>query len=75
MLGNDAGDDNVIVRGLGPSLSAAGVSTVLANPTLELRNSDGTLLISNNDWQDNASAGGGDQRRRVWRRATPSRRP
>ena len=37
---------------------------VLANPTLELRNSDGTLLISNNDWQDNpaqaaAIAGGG----------------
>jgi hypothetical protein len=26
---------------------------VLADPTLELRNSDGTLLASNNDWQDN----------------------
>ncbi len=53
MLGNNAGVDQVIVRGLGPSLTAAGVPTVLANPTLELRNSDGTLLVSNNDWQDN----------------------
>jgi hypothetical protein len=53
ILGNNAGDDRIIVRGIGPSLTAAGVPTVLANPTLELRNSDGTLLISDNDWQDN----------------------
>jgi hypothetical protein len=31
------------------------VSSVLANPTLELRNSSGTLQISNNDWQDSPS--------------------
>ena len=55
MLGNNAGDDSVVVRGLGPSLTAAGVTNVLANPTLELRNSDGTLQISNNDWQDSPS--------------------
>jgi hypothetical protein len=55
MLGNNASDDNVIVRGLGPSLTAVGVPNVLANPTLELRNSDGTLQISNNDWQDSPS--------------------
>jgi hypothetical protein len=53
MLGNHASNDSVIVRGLGPSLSAFGVTSVLANPTLELRNGDGTLQISNNDWQDN----------------------
>jgi hypothetical protein len=29
------------------------VSNALADPILELRNSNGTLLISNNDWQDN----------------------
>ncbi len=29
------------------------MSSVLADPTLELRDSNGTLLISNNDWQDN----------------------
>ena len=26
---------------------------MLANPTLELRNPDGTLVFTNNDWQDN----------------------
>ena len=54
-LGNGAGDDRVVIRGLGPSLIAFGVPNALANPTLELRNSNGTLLISNNDWQDNAA--------------------
>ena len=52
-LGNNVGDDRIVVRGLGPSLTAAGVSNVLADPALELRNGNGTLLISNNDWQDN----------------------
>jgi hypothetical protein len=28
------------------------VTNALANPTLELRDSNGVLLISNNDWQD-----------------------
>ena len=53
ILGNGGGNDRVIVRGLGPSLSAAGVPDVLANPTLELRDNNGALLISNDDWQDN----------------------
>jgi hypothetical protein len=52
ILGGNAGDDNFILRGLGPSLAAAGVPTVLANPTLELRDSNGALLLANNDWQD-----------------------
>ena len=30
-----------------------GLGAKLANPTLELRNSNGTLLVYNNDWQDN----------------------
>jgi hypothetical protein len=55
ILGDNGGDDRVIVRGLGPSLGDAGLSNVLADPTLELRNSDGTLLVSDNDWQDNAA--------------------
>ena len=38
---------------MGPSLAAAGVTNVLANPTLELRDNNGALLIANNDWQDN----------------------
>jgi hypothetical protein len=30
-----------------------GVPNALADPTLELRDSNGTLLVSDNDWQDN----------------------
>ncbi len=53
ILGNGASTDGIIVRGLGPSLTALGVPNALADPTLELRNSDGTLLASDNDWMDN----------------------
>jgi hypothetical protein len=53
ILGNHSGDDRIVVRGIGPSLTAFGVANALANPTLELRDSNGALLIGNNDWQDN----------------------
>lgn len=42
----------VVVRAIGPSLSQFGVAGALADPLLELRNAQGTILISNNDWQD-----------------------
>lgn len=41
---------NVIVRGMGPSTGVAGF---LADPTLELRDGNGALIASNNDWQTN----------------------
>jgi uncharacterized delta-60 repeat protein len=41
----------VIVRGIGPSLGAAGVPDFLADPVLELHKSDGTI-ITNNNWKD-----------------------
>jgi len=47
-----SGNDNVIVRGVGPSLTQFGVPNALADPTLELRDSNGALLIGNNNWQD-----------------------
>jgi hypothetical protein len=53
ILGNHSGVDRVIARGIGPSLTAFGVANALANPTLELRDQNGALLFSNNDWQDN----------------------
>jgi hypothetical protein len=52
ILGNNGGPDKIMVRGIGPSLTALGVPGALANPGLELRDSNGALLISNNDWQD-----------------------
>ena len=51
--GGSSGNDRIVVRGLGPSLGAAGVPNALADPVLELRNGNGVLLVSNNDWQDN----------------------
>jgi hypothetical protein len=42
----------VIVRALGPTLTGFGVSNALADPTLELRDVNGTLLASNDDWKD-----------------------
>jgi hypothetical protein len=53
ILGNHTGNDRIVVRGIGPSLTAAGVANALANPTLELHDGNGVLLASNNDWQDN----------------------
>lgn len=53
MVSPGGASDRVVVRGIGPSLSALGVPNTLANPTLELRNSNGSLIFSNNDWQDN----------------------
>ncbi len=53
ILGNNGGNDRIAVRGLGPSLAAAGLSNVLADPVLELRDGNGVLRVSNNDWQDN----------------------
>ena len=54
-LGNSSADGRVVIRGLGPSLSAFGLSPVLADPALELRDRNGALLMSNDDWQDNAA--------------------
>jgi hypothetical protein len=53
MLGGSNSDNRVVVRGIGPSLTAAGVPNALPDPVLELRDNNGTLLIANNDWQDN----------------------
>jgi hypothetical protein len=50
--GSTGGNDRVVVRGLGPSLAAAGVPTPMANPTLELRDHNGALLAANNNWLD-----------------------
>lgn len=52
ILGNQSGNDRIVVRGIGPSLTSLGVPGALANPTLELRDNNGSLLLGNNDWQD-----------------------
>lgn len=49
VLGSAA--QRVIVRAIGPDLAAAGVPGSLQDPTLELRDAEGTLLASNDDWR------------------------
>ena len=44
----------LIFRAIGPSLTAAGVAGVLADPTLELRDSAGALIASNDNWQSSS---------------------
>jgi uncharacterized repeat protein (TIGR03803 family) len=42
----------VIIRALGPSLQAFGTNDVLADPRLELHSSDGSVIASNDNWED-----------------------
>ena len=54
ILGNSSTPTRVVIRGLGGSLVFFGPNA-LADPTLELRNSSGTVVASNNNWQDDAA--------------------
>jgi hypothetical protein len=53
-LGNHSGNGEIVVRGLGPSLTGAGITNALGDPMLELRDGNGALLITDNNWQDNS---------------------
>ena len=46
----------VLIRAIGPSLANFGVVGPLADPTIELRDINGNLLDSNNDWQSSPQA-------------------
>jgi hypothetical protein len=41
----------VIVRAIGPSLTAFGVDGALADPILELHGQDGSLIFQNDNWR------------------------
>ncbi len=55
ILGHNNGAAKVIVRAIGPSLAQAGINNALADPTLELRDGNGALLMANDNWQDDPS--------------------
>ena len=52
IVGGGTGSSKVALRAIGPSLGQQGVPNPLADPTLELRDGNGALLIANNDWKD-----------------------
>ncbi len=41
----------MVIRALGPSLGAAGVANPLADPVLELHDSNGAVVATNDNWQ------------------------
>lgn len=49
--GASGGTARVIVRALGPSLTASGVAGALGNPTLELHDASGTTIAFNDNWK------------------------
>jgi hypothetical protein len=56
ILGDGSANTAVAVRGIGPSLGQSGLNNVLADPTLELRDGNGALLIENDNWQDDPAS-------------------
>jgi hypothetical protein len=51
ILSGGGGSSSVIVRALGPSLAPLGVANSLADPTLEMRDINGALVSSNDNWK------------------------
>lgn len=52
ILGGSSNNTRVALRGIGPSLAQFGLDPVMADPTLELRDNNGVILVSNDNWQD-----------------------
>lgn len=50
------GATRILARALGASLTGAGVSGALSDPTLELHDSSGAVVAGNNNWKDTQQA-------------------
>ena len=46
----------VAIRALGPTLTGFGISNFLADPLLELHDANGTIITTNDNWQDTQAA-------------------
>ena len=56
ILGGNTGSTRVAIRGRGPSLSQSGLGNLLADPTLELHDSYGATMVSNDNWGDDSAS-------------------
>ena len=45
----------IMIRAIGPSLSASGIANALADPVLELHDQTGAVVGTNDDWETNAN--------------------
>jgi hypothetical protein len=52
----DVDSATVVVRAIGPSLAAHGVSGVLSDPTLTIYDSSGSVIASNDNWEVDPNA-------------------
>jgi hypothetical protein len=53
---SNAAPTTVLIRGIGPSLTSAGVPNTLQDPTLELHDGNGNKVRSNDNWKDTQQA-------------------
>jgi len=58
ILDGAPGTSAVLVRALGQSLTEAGVEHALRDPTLQLHDSNGTVVASNDNWRNGDRAAG-----------------
>jgi hypothetical protein len=56
ILAGGTGGSKVIVRAIGPSLTAAGIAHPLDDPTLELHDGNGIAIAFNDNWRDTQQA-------------------
>jgi hypothetical protein len=54
--GSALANNGVVARAIGPSMSNSGVSNPLSDPLLELHDSTGATIATNNNWQDTQKA-------------------
>jgi Matrixin len=55
VIGGSASKE-VVIRGIGPSLSSSGIAGALSNPLIELHDSSGAIIATNDNWQSDESA-------------------
>jgi hypothetical protein len=48
--GEGQADARIVVRGIGPSLAAFGITGALQDPIVDLKDANGATLLSNDDW-------------------------
>ena len=52
IVGGSGASNTIVVRGIGPSLTAKGVVGALQDPNLELHDGNGATIASNDNWMD-----------------------
>lgn len=53
ILGPNSNDaSSIVIRAIGPSLTAFGIADALPDPTIELRGENGVLIASNDNWME-----------------------